>query len=30
MYKGNYSAFFVDITNYITIGTNDVKVEISN
>jgi hypothetical protein len=30
MYKGNYAAFFVDITNYITIGTNDVKVEISN
>ena len=30
MYKGNYSAFFVDITNYITIGTNTVKVEISN
>lgn len=30
MYKGNYNSFTVDITNYITVGTNDVKVLISN
>ena len=30
IYKANYNSFFVDITDYIKVGTNDVKVEVSN